>query len=88
MPQAVLDVIERFAMLATMFYSLQNGSKVWLQENFTKSDNHYLAAQITSFIVLHVCSVTDSVLGHQLIFGFDFPTTRVILSRKRGRAVW
>ena len=54
----------------------------------TKSDNHYLAAQITSFIVPRVCSVTDSVLGCQLIFGLDLPTTGVILSRKRGRAVW
>ena len=70
------------------FYSHQKGSKVWLQEKVTKSDKHYLAAQITSFIVLRVSFVTDSVLGRQLIFGLDFPTTRVILSRKRGRAIW
>ena len=61
---------------------------MWLQEKVIKSDNHYLTAQITSFIVLCVCSVIGSVLGRQLIFRLDFPTTRVILSRKRGRAVW
>ena len=27
-------------------YSHQKGSKVWLQEKVTKSDNHYLATQI------------------------------------------
>ena len=70
------------------FYSHQKGSKVWLQEKVIKSVNHYFAAQITSFIVLRACSVIDSVLGRQLIFGLDFPTTRVLLSRKRGRAVW
>ena len=54
----------------------------------TKSDNHYLVAHITSFIVLRVCSVIESGLGRQLIFGLDFPTTRIILSRERGRALW
>ena len=73
-------------MLATIFYS-QTGSKVWQQEKVIKSDIRYLAAQITLFIVLYVCSVIDSVLGRELIFVLDFPTTRVILSRKRGRAV-
>ena len=67
-------------MLATTSYSHQEGSKVWSQEKVIKSDNHYLTAQITSFIVLRVCSVIDSVLGRQLIFGIDFPTTRVILT--------
>ena len=83
----VFDVIVRFVMLATIFYSHQTGSKVWQQENVIKSDIRYLATQITLFIVLDVCSVIDSVLGRQLIFVLDFPTTRVILSRKRGRAV-
>ena len=63
------------------------GSKVWQQEKVIKSDIRYLAAQITLFIVLYVCSVIDSMLGRQSIFVLDFPTTRVILSRKRGRAV-
>ena len=75
-------------MLATIFYSHQKGSKVWQQEKVIKSDIRYLAAQITSFIALYVCSVIDSVLGRQLLFVLDFPTTRVILSRKRGCAVW
>ena len=74
-------------MLATIFYSNKTGSKVWQQEKVIKSDIRYLAAQITLFIVLYVCSVIDSALGRQLIFVLDFPTTRVILSRKRGRAV-
>ena len=69
------------------FYSHQTGSKVWQQEKVIKSDACYLTAQITLFIVLYVCSVTDSVLGRQLIFMLDFPASRVILSRKRGRAV-
>ena len=73
-------------MLATIFYSHQTGSKVWRQEKVIKSDIHYLAAQITLFIVLYVYSVIDSVLVRQLIFVLDFPTTRVILSRKRGCA--
>ena len=74
-------------MLDTIFYSHQTGSKAWQQEKVIKSDIRYLAAQITLFIVLYVCSVIDSVLGRQSIFVLDFPTTRVILSRKRGRAV-
>ena len=52
-----------------------------------KSDKHYLAAQITSFIVLRVCSVINNVLVCQLIFGLNFPNVRVILSRKRRLAV-
>ena len=64
-----------------------NRIKVWQQEKVIKSDLRYLAAQITLFIVLYVCPVIDSVLGRQLIFVIDFPTTRIILSRKRGRAV-
>ena len=75
-------------MLATIFYSHKKGLKVWQQEKVIKSGIHYLATQITSFIVVYVCSVIDSVLGCQLILLLDFPTTRVILSRKRGRAVW
>ena len=58
------------------------GSKMWQQEKVIKLDIHYLAAQITSCIVLYVCSVIDSVLGRQLIFVLDFPAPRVILSRK------
>ena len=69
-------------MLATIFYFHQTGSKVWQQEKVIKSDIRYLAAQITLFIVVYVCSVIDSVLGRQLIFVLDFPTTKVILSRK------
>ena len=75
-------------MLATIFNSHQTGSKVWQQEKVIKSGIRYLAAQITLFIVLYVCSVIDSVLGRQLIFVLDFPTTRVILSTKRRRADW
>ena len=75
-------------MLATIFFSHQTGSKVWQKEKVIKSDIRYLAARITLFIVLYVCSAVDSVLGRQLIFVLDFPTTRFILSRKRGRAVW
>ena len=70
------------------FYSHETGSKVWQQEKAIKSDIRYLAAQITLFIVLYVSSVIDSVLGCQLIFVLDFPTTRVILSRKRERVVY
>ena len=75
-------------MLATIFYSYQTRSQVWQQETVIKSDIRYFATQITLFIVLYVCSVIDSVFGRQLIFVLDFATTRVILSRKRGRAVW
>ena len=53
-----------------------------------RSDNHYLATQITSFIVPYVQFVINSVLVHQLNSRLDYPTTRVTLSRKRGRAVW
>ena len=87
MSQVVFDVIARFVMLATIFYSHQTRSKVWQLEKVIKSDIRYLAAQITLFIVLYVCSVIDSVLGRQSIFVLGFPTTRVTLSRKRGRAV-
>ena len=45
----VFNVIVRFVMLATMFYSHQTGSKVWQQEKVIKSDIRYLAAQITLF---------------------------------------
>ena len=75
-------------MLVTIFYFQRNVSKAWLQARAIKSDNHYLAAQITSFIVPHVHSVINSVLVHQLNFGLDYPTTKVTLSRKRERAVW
>ena len=70
----VFDVIARFAMLATIFYSHQKGSKLWQQEELIISDICYLAAQITSFIALYVCSVIDSVFGRQLIFVLPFPT--------------
>ena len=56
-------------------------------QSVIKSNIRYLAVQVTSFIVLYVCSVIDIVLDRQLILVLDFPTTRVILSRKRGRAV-
>ena len=69
------------------FYSHQTGSKVWQQEKVIKSNIRYLAAQITLFIVLYVCSVINSVFGRQSIFVLGFPTTRVILSRKRRCAV-
>ena len=55
-------------MLATIFYSHQTGSKVWQQEKVIKSDIRYFASQITLFIVLHVCSVIDSVLGLSVNF--------------------
>ena len=53
---------------------------MWQQEKVIRSDIRYLAAQITLFIVLYVCSVMGSVLDRQLIFVLDFPTTRVILT--------
>ena len=60
----------------------------WLQARAIKSDNHYPATQITSFIVPYVQFVTNSVLVHWLNSGLDYPTTRVTLGRKRGRAIW
>ena len=77
----VCDACHNFLLSSKRIKSVATGK-------VTKSDICYLAAQITSFIALYVCSVMDSVLGRQLIFVLDFPTTRVILSRKRGRAVW
>ena len=87
-PWAAVNVIKRSVMLVTIFYFQRNVSKVWLQARAIKSDNHCLAAQIKSFIVPHVHSVTNSLLVHQLNFGLDYPTTRVTLSRKRERAIW
>ena len=84
---AAFDVIERSLMLVTIFYFQRNVLKAWLQERAMKSDNHYLAAQITSFIVPYVHSVINSVLGHQLNSGLGYPTTRVISNRQKGRAV-
>ena len=55
----------KVVMLVTIFYPHQTGSKVWQQEKVINSDIRYLAAQITLFIVLYVCSVIDSVLGRQ-----------------------
>ena len=52
----------------------------------TKSDNYYLAAQITSFIVRTCLLCNRQCVGSSVIFGLNFPTIRVILSRKRGRA--
>ena len=75
-------------MLATIFYSHEKRIESVATGKAIKSDIRYLAAQITSFIALYVCSVIDSVLGRQVIFVLDFPTTGVMLSRKRGRAVW
>ena len=75
-------------MLVTIFYFQQNIFKAWLQGRATKSDKHYLATQITSFIVPYVHSVINSVLDHQLNSGLGYPITRITLNRKRGRAVW
>ena len=88
MPWATFDVIKRSVMLVTIFYFQRNVLKAWLQERAAKSDNHYLAAQITSIIVLYVHSVINCVLDHQLNSGLGYPTTRVTLNRKRGRAIW
>ena len=41
----------------TIFYFQRILSKEWLQARAIKSDNHYLATQITSCIVPHVHSV-------------------------------
>ena len=74
-PSAISDVnradsvIERSVMLVTIFYFQRNVLKAWFQERAIKSDNHYLAAQITSFIVPYVQFVINSVLGHQLNSG-------------------
>ena len=77
----VYDACHNFLLPSNRIKSVVTGKII-------KSDIRYLATLITLFIVLYVCSVIDSVLGRQLIFVLDFPTTRVILSRKRGRAVW
>ena len=61
MPWAAFDVIERSVILATIFYFQRNVLKTWLQGRAIKSDKHYLAAQITSFIVPYVQSVIYSV---------------------------
>ena len=55
-------------MLVTIFYFQRNVSKAWLQARAIKSDNHYLAAQITSFIVPHVHSVINSFFGSSVKF--------------------
>ena len=88
MCRAAFDVIERSVMLVTIFYFQRNVLKAWLQERAIKSDNRDLAAQITSFIVPYVHSVINSLLDHQLNSGLGYPTTRVTLNRKRGRAFW
>ena len=77
----VCDASHNFLLPSNRIKSVATGKVI-------KSDIRYLAAQITLFIVLYVCSVIDSVLGCQSIFTLDFPTTRVILSRERGRAIW
>ena len=84
---AAFDVIDRSVMLVTIFYFQQNVLKAWLQARAIRSDNHYLAAQITSFIVPYVQYVINSVLVHRLNSGLHYPTTRVTLSRERGHAV-
>ena len=86
-PWAAFDVIDRSVMLVTIFYFQRNVLKAWLQARAIRSNNHYLAAQITSSIVPYVQYVINSVLVHRLNFRLDYPTTRVTLSRKRGRAV-
>ena len=88
MPWAAFDVIERFVMLATIFYFQQNVLKARLQGRAIKSDKHYLAPQTASFIVPYAHSVIISVLGHQLNSGLNYQTTRVTSNRKRGRAIW
>ena len=85
---AAFNVIERSLMLVTVFYFQQNILKVSLQGGAIKSDNHYLATQITSFIVPYVHSLTNSVLDRQLNSGLGYPTIRVTSNRKRRRAVW
>ena len=85
---AAFNVIERSLMLVTIFYFQQNVLKVSLQGRAIKSDNHYLATQITSFIVPYVHSLTNSVLDRQLNSGLGYPTIRVTSNRKRRRAVW
>ena len=85
---AAFDEIDRSVMLVTIFYFQRNVLKAWLQARAIKSDNHYLVAQIKSFIVPYVQFVINSVLVHRLNSGLDYPTTRVTLSRRRGRAVW
>ena len=76
----VCDACHNFLLPSNRIKSVATGKVI-------KSDIRYLAARITLFIVLYVCSVINSVLGRQLIFVLDFPTTRVILSRKRGCAL-
>ena len=85
---AAFDLIDRSVMLVTIFYFQRNVLKAWLKARAIRSDSHYLAAQITSSIVPYVQYIINSVLVHQLNSGLDYPTTRVTLSRKRGRAVW
>ena len=83
MPQDVFDVIERFAMLATTLYLHQKESKVWLQEKVTKSDNHYLATQIRSFIVLCVCTAEEFLEKRRILGkGMAFKSGIVFVHRK------
>ena len=85
---AAFDVVERSVMLVTIFDFQRNVLKAWLQGRAIKSDNRYLATQITSFIVPYVHSVINSVLDHQLNSGLGYPSTRVTSNRNKRRAVW
>ena len=50
---------------------------------------HSLSCRTDYIIYCAICLLCNrSVLGCQLTFVLDFPTTRVILNRKRGCAVW
>ena len=80
---AAFDVIDRSVMLVTIFYFQRNVLKAWLQARTIRSDNHYLAAQITSFIVPYVQYVINSVLVHRLNSRLDYPTTRVTIKQKK-----
>ena len=72
----VCDACHNFLLPAKRIKSVVTGKSYKIRQ----------ALSCRTFIVPYAHSVINSVLDHQLNSGLDYPTTRVISNRKRGRA--